>query len=341
MRTLRHLLVAARLGVVLGICAAAPGWADCPQFDDAAAHGSVQSGVILEASGMVASRKNPGVLWVHNDSGDSARVFAMGTDGSDWGTFNIVGITARDWEDIALGPGPILGEDYLYIGDIGDNDGLYNSIVVQRVLEPNVIPGPGAVDVYGADSIELVYPSAEKMDAETLLVDPVNGDLYIISKREMPCRIFRAAYPQSTTTTTTLEYLGYLSLPNGYGWAVGSDISHLTGIASSSAVESATGQSTFNIRQPFGLDPTVQALLTCSPRTGARYHWRWNPRAKRSASISTAAAISRSAKGQHSRCTVIEGLGRETLTRIATSTCRTLRRSLNAGRSALEPETVP
>ena len=225
MRMWRHLLVAAWAGVAVCIFQVRTGWADCPQFDDPVQIGSVQSVAVTEASGMVASRKNPGVLWVHNDSGDSARVFAMGMDGANLGTFNIVGITARDWEDIALGPGPVAGEDYLYIGDIGDNNGVYSSIVVQRVLEPSVGPGGGTVDVYGVESIELVYPASEKMDAETLLIDPVNGDLYIISKREIPCRIFRAAYPQSTATTTTLEYLGQLAMPRGYGWAVGGDIS--------------------------------------------------------------------------------------------------------------------
>jgi hypothetical protein len=39
--------------------------------------GNVQSSLVIEASGLAASRKNANVLWVHNDSGDSARVFAM------------------------------------------------------------------------------------------------------------------------------------------------------------------------------------------------------------------------------------------------------------------------
>ena len=221
----RYVLVAVWFGLGLFGCVTNVGWADCPQFDGPVQVGTVQSAAIGEASGVVASLKNPDVLWIHNDSGDSARVFAVGVDGADLGVYNIVGITAADWEDIARGPGPIAGEDYLYIGDIGDNDAIRSSIFVQRVLEPDVSPGGGTVNVYGVETIELVYPSGERMDAETLLVDPVNADIYIVSKREIPCRVFRAAYPQSTMTTTTMEYVGQLSVPNGYGWAVGGDVS--------------------------------------------------------------------------------------------------------------------
>ena len=226
MQRMRHLPVIVQFALVLWICGVAICRADCPQFEGPVANGTVVSGDITEASGMVASRKNSGVLWVHNDSGHSPQVFAVGTDGADLGTFNIVGITARDWEDIALGPGPVPGQDYLYIGDIGDNNAAYSSIIVQRVLEPNVVAGQGAVDVYGVESIELVYPGGERMDAETLLVDPINGDLYILSKHITLCRIYRAAYPQSTMTTTTLEHVGNLSFPGGYSLAVGGDITH-------------------------------------------------------------------------------------------------------------------
>ena len=60
------------------------------------------------------------LLWAHNDSGDTARVFAVGRDGRDRGTVTVSGATAIDWEDIALGPAPH-GKPYLYAGDIGDN----------------------------------------------------------------------------------------------------------------------------------------------------------------------------------------------------------------------------
>ena len=36
---------------------------------------------IVESSGIIKSKKYPGVFWTHNDSGDSARIFAITEDG--------------------------------------------------------------------------------------------------------------------------------------------------------------------------------------------------------------------------------------------------------------------
>ena len=43
--------------------------------------GIVQTDLIQEASGIVASRKNKSVLWVHNDSGNSTIVYAINPTG--------------------------------------------------------------------------------------------------------------------------------------------------------------------------------------------------------------------------------------------------------------------
>ena len=81
-----------------------------------------------ELSGLVVSRRQPGVLYVHNDSGDSSRFFAIGTDASLKEIFYFKGekslapLGVRDVEDIAMGPGPDSGADYIYLGDIGDNN---------------------------------------------------------------------------------------------------------------------------------------------------------------------------------------------------------------------------
>ena len=82
--------------------------------------GTISSSWLNETSGIVGSRSLPGTLWVHNDSGDSARFFAIGTTGALQGQFSLQNATATDWEDIAIGP-KSGGGNYLYLGDIGDN----------------------------------------------------------------------------------------------------------------------------------------------------------------------------------------------------------------------------
>jgi len=184
--------------------------------------GTVQTTLIAEASGIVASRKYPGVLWVHNDSGGSARVYAINPQGKLLGTYRIKEAHCRDWEDIAIGPGPDPQRQYLYVGDIGDNRARRPSITIYRVPEPKIDPNHvlTEMEIGPADSIDLVYPDDSK-DAETLMVDPLNGDIYIITKRELFCRVYRAPYPQSTKKRTVMSLVAILP----WGLAVGGDIS--------------------------------------------------------------------------------------------------------------------
>jgi len=178
--------------------------------------------MVREASGIVASRKNTGVLWVHNDSGDRPQLFAIDTKAKLLGVCTVAQARARDWEDIAVGPGPEPGRDYLYIGDIGDNQGRYSSVRIYRVPEPEIDAGRpfGRRGIGPAESIELAYPDRPR-DAETLLVDPQTKDIYLITKRELFNRVYRAPYPQSTTAPTVLTRVA--TLP--WGFAVAGDVS--------------------------------------------------------------------------------------------------------------------
>ncbi len=178
---------------------------------------------IHEASGLAASRRNPGVYWTHNDSGDQNRIYALNSAAQHVGTFTIDGFASRDWEDIAVGPGPSAGVNYIYVGNIGDNSAVYDLKYIARFPEPSVASTtpPTTSTVFGAEIITFQYPDGRR-DAETLMVDPWTKDIYIVSKRENQVNVYRAAYPQSTSSVITLEYVR--TLPD-VGWAVGGDIS--------------------------------------------------------------------------------------------------------------------
>ena len=187
--------------------------ADTTRFGGPVAAGLIQYDPIQEASGIVASRKNPGVLWVHNDSGDAPRLFALTTSGEHLGVYILDSAAAQDWEDIALGPGPEPGQDYLYVGDIGDNEARRDLKQVYRVPEPLVEAGQTPLDttLTGTATITLRYPDGPA-DAETLLLDPLTKDLYVITKRSTEVIVLRAAFPPSTTDPIEMQPTATLRL---------------------------------------------------------------------------------------------------------------------------------
>ena len=179
--------------------------------------GRIDDPTIDESSGLVASRRNPGLLWTHNDSGDDSVVYCLDLQARGCGVWRVTGADAFDWEDIAAGPGPQAGEPYLYVGDIGDNIDQRAQVVVYRVPEP-VAGGGGAVPTKAApaataraDALRLRYPDGPR-NAEALLVHPVTGDVYVVSKETAGASVYKATAPVDPTKVTTLTRITTLQL---------------------------------------------------------------------------------------------------------------------------------
>lgn len=168
--------------------------------------GTVAAGDLVEASGLAAAWANDGVYWAHNDSGDSARAFVTNTRGSAIATYTLAGADAFDWEDMASGPGAADGDGLLYFGDIGDNARGRPEIIVYRVREPKLdrSAAPIAGTLTGVEKLTLRYPDGAH-DAETLMVDPVSGDIIIVTKDGGGSQVFRAPGTLDANATTTLE----------------------------------------------------------------------------------------------------------------------------------------
>ncbi|HEX7332897.1 MAG TPA: hypothetical protein VF290_15440 [Pyrinomonadaceae bacterium] len=178
---------------------------------------------ISESSGLAASRLTAGAYWTHNDSGDGPFIYAFDTRGASFGVFRVAGAQARDWEDMAAGPGSEGGKSYLYLGDIGDNNNARSEIVVYRVAEPPLTTAtrkftksaPGTTQP--AEAIRLRYPDGAH-DAETLLVHPVSGHIYIITKVVIANpAVYEAAPPFTAGKPITMTRLGLVSVPSLFG----------------------------------------------------------------------------------------------------------------------------
>jgi hypothetical protein len=179
---------------------------------------TVEEPAINEASGLAASIKTPGLLYTHNDSGNSAEVYILNRRGLMPARILLPGIRNRDWEDIATGIDPASGKSYVYIGEIGDNNARYGSVFIYRLAEPEI--KDTLILAYDVESIEFTYEDGPR-DAEALFADPLSGDLYVISKRENNARVYRLAYPQKTDGLNIARLV--TTLP--YNWVTAADIS--------------------------------------------------------------------------------------------------------------------
>lgn len=202
----------------------------CPTYENASVAGTVANSALNEMSGIVQSRSDPDLLWVHNDSGDSARIFAVTTAGAYLGSIELDGVSAYDWEDIAIGPGAQVGTDYIYVGDIGDNAERRSDITVYRLSEPGR-PSGGEVRRVPVDTIEALrfaYPDGPH-NAEALVVDPRTGEIAIFTKSATGItRVFRASAPHITGAIRTLDAVGTVSVAthgSASPYVTGADIS--------------------------------------------------------------------------------------------------------------------
>jgi hypothetical protein len=178
---------------------------------------------IAESSGIVASATRDDVFFTHNDSGDTARFFAVDRYGCTLGVFSAPGVTATDWEDIARGPG-----NSLWLGDIGDNNANRAEIAVHRFAEPalgastngSACPGAAAQTVAAA-SYRLRFEDGPH-DAETLLVDPRTSQVFIITKSFTAGALYAAPNPLSASDVNVLHKVSDVATP---AFASGGDIS--------------------------------------------------------------------------------------------------------------------
>lgn len=162
-------------------------------------HARIDAQPITEMSGLVKSRRHPNLFWLHNDSGDEARLFAIDGDGrsilptysrftyygdapedgkQQWQGFTVLYAENRDWEDIAA------DERYLYVADTGNNANARRDLVIYMISEIDPTASTRSAVVR---ALPVVYPDQDAFppksrhfDSESLFVDA--GKLYLLTK---------------------------------------------------------------------------------------------------------------------------------------------------------------
>jgi len=156
---------------------------------------------IPEASGLAVSRRTPGILWSHNDSGHAAVLFALDAAGNLRGQVRVP-VSTRDWEDVSAARCP--SGDCLYVADIGDNSLSRRRIQIYRVPEP----APDEAATPRPDIFSVAYPDGAH-NAEALVV--IDEALFIITKDRV-AGLYRSPPLVGDTREITLERIGELGL---------------------------------------------------------------------------------------------------------------------------------
>ena len=199
-------------------------------FEAPARVGTLRSPALREASGIASSKCQADVYWTHNDSGDDALLYAIDGTGAQLGVWRVTGAKNKDWEDIAaIKDGA--GKCYVLIGDIGNNELEKGELSIYRVAEPSVDDREGGSakgalrETAPAEVLNYEYPDARR-NAETLLVHPTSGDIYVLSKsKKEPASVYKLKPDFSGTRQRAVKVaeLTVPAVPNGL--LTGGDIS--------------------------------------------------------------------------------------------------------------------
>jgi len=172
--------------------ATAPGWRIA---------GHLTNTAIREASGLAPSRRCADRLWIVNDSGNPARLWAVDSRGRDIASLDIEGAANEDWEDLAS---VVLdGRPWLAIADCGDNLGIRDGIFVHFVEEPET-ERVAPLAVRPALSLSIRFEDGAR-DCEAAAVDPTERTVLLLSKRDPRPALYLVRLPPAPTWTSAVH----------------------------------------------------------------------------------------------------------------------------------------
>lgn len=188
---MRRLFIRAFAVLITGLFGASLRAADEPAFVGPLTAVTIDGPPRKETSGLALSRRTPGIVWTHDDSKGSPQLFAddLGT-GKRRGALRVAGFSNEDWEDLAAYEQH--GRAWLVIGDVGDNDARRKTVRLHVLEEPAAerLRPDDAVEVVPAYTLRLRYPDGPR-DCEGIAVDPGEGAVYLLTKREKTPRLYR------------------------------------------------------------------------------------------------------------------------------------------------------
>ena len=167
--------------------------------------GNLQNSELKEVSGISASLTFPGVLYAINDSGNAPRLYAMDEQGQSLATW-VVAVRNRDWEDLARIS--YAGENYLVIGDTGNNLLRDRCATLHFILEPSM-PAASA-ELSPSNSVDICFDDGPHNIEAFAIID---RRLYMLSKEPVstagrnPSNVYLINLPDGVPIDTNITRL--------------------------------------------------------------------------------------------------------------------------------------
>lgn len=168
---------------------------------------------LIEVSGIVASRRHPGLYYVHNDSGGKPQVYLIDRSGRTRLVIHLKGAFAMDYEDIAIAPAAKAGEFDVCVADIGDNNAKRRFVTIYRFAEPALEEDDGGT-LTVTPAVYTIRYAGGPADAEAFCVHPRTGDGYVLTKHMGgEPELYRLAAPWSLSGVTELPRIHTIEMP--------------------------------------------------------------------------------------------------------------------------------
>jgi len=181
----------------------------------------IEDNSIDESSGLAVSNYSSELLWTHNDSGNTAIIYALSTDGKKRASVFLEGVFNRDWEDLSSFRWQDQG--YLLIADSGNNWGLNLSSFLHIFKEPKLANVNSAstepVSREPAWSIEYDFEDGNLYDVEAVAVDIHSEKILLLSKEPRQVKVFELPLFQSpdsgeVISARKIAEIDYLKYPS-------------------------------------------------------------------------------------------------------------------------------
>ena len=176
------------LGFLFGATQALPAEVTLPDFVVSSEKATLKAPSIKEASGLAISSRDPGFMWIINDSGSAAEIHLVERGGRERGKIALAQAKNVDWEDLVSFS--MDGKAFLLVADTGDNDAKRDHCTLYVLGEPE-LPLPGenlSGKITAAWKIEFRYEGGPR-DCEAVAVDVPQKKVLLLSKRTNPPEI--------------------------------------------------------------------------------------------------------------------------------------------------------